>query len=159
MQCYLDVSPMIRALWEAPETFETDGYFVYHRPSRHWLRFDAQGNARIAARCNCAELPVSREQSDLLRAAIAVWQQTYWRPLLAREAAERRVAEINRAFAKHFRPRSRLRRVFDAVCSILGVDGRTPPKRIGLSPPRYVGLPVRPAPATRKQQQEELLSA
>jgi hypothetical protein len=101
MEYYLDAAPMIRSLSDNPSEFEMDHDGIRHRPSRHWLRFDVDGNAELMARCNCVELPISRQQSEELRVAVAAWQHTYWRPLMAREAAERRVAEINRAFAEH----------------------------------------------------------
>jgi hypothetical protein len=111
----LDAGPMIRALSKDPEVFEIRRNCLRHRPSRHWLIFDANGNARIIARCSCTELPVSREQSKQLREAFAVWEETYWRPLMARETAERRVAEINREFARHFGPKTRWQRAVDTV--------------------------------------------
>ena len=68
---------MIRALNEDPEAFEARGNRLHHRPSRHWLSFDAKGNTRIFARCSCAELPVSPEQSAELWTAVSNWKQTY----------------------------------------------------------------------------------
>jgi hypothetical protein len=159
MKYYLDAAPMIQALSENPSAFEVDGNFIRHRPSRHWLSFDWHGNALIAARCNCAELRVSRQQSDALRAAVAVWQETYWRPLIAREAAERRVAAINRAFAKHFRPRGKLRRAFDVVLTFFGLKDRSSLHAIDPSLPEDAELRARPAPAAHELEREELLSA
>jgi hypothetical protein len=120
MKYYLDASPMIRALSESPSEFEMEGNFVRHKPSRHVLKFDVHGNAQLVARCNCSQLPISQQQSDELRAAVAAWMDVYWRPLMARQAAERRVGEINRAFGEHFRPRGILRRTLDAVLSFIG---------------------------------------
>jgi hypothetical protein len=111
----LDAGPMIRALSKDPEVFEIRRNCLRHRPSRHWLILEANRNARIIARCSCTELPVSREQSKQLREAFAVWEETYWRPLIARETAERRVAEINREFARHFGPKTRWQRAVDTV--------------------------------------------
>lgn len=34
MMHYLDAAPMIRALSENPSTFEIDGNYIRHRPSR-----------------------------------------------------------------------------------------------------------------------------
>jgi len=149
---------MIRALSETPNEFEMEGDLVHHRPSRHILRFNVCGNAQLVARCNCAELPVSQKQSDELRAAVAVWQVTYWRPLLARGAAERRVAEINRAFAEHFRPRSRLRRAFGAVLSFLGTNNRHTFDHVDPALPEDSELQARSAPAAREAKKEEWLS-
>jgi hypothetical protein len=66
--------------------------YLLHVPSRHRVAFAAQGYARIHTRCACAELSVSREQSAEMKATIAWWEESYWRPLVARKAAERRVA-------------------------------------------------------------------
>jgi hypothetical protein len=158
MDLYLDAGPMIRALSETPSAFDTDGYVVCHRPSRHWLSFDEEGNARIAARCSCAELPVSREQSTQPWAAVAVWQEIYWRPLIARKAAERRIAEINRAFAQHFRPRSPLRRALDAILSFCGLKDRLTPAFPDPTMPKDAELRARPLPAAREDERDELLS-
>lgn len=117
---YLDAGPMIRALLDSPDDFERCHNCVRHRPSRHWLTFDRNGNARIFARCSCAELPISREQSIELRSALARWEEAYWRPLVVREAAARRVAEINREFARHFGPKTGWRRVVEALSALLG---------------------------------------
>jgi hypothetical protein len=158
MEYYLDAGPMIRALSGSPCEFEMDRYGIRHRPSRHWLRFDVNGNAELLARCNCVELPISERQSEELRAAVAVWQDTYWRPLMAREAAERRVAEINQAFAEHFRPRSKLRRAVDALLAFVGISRRPSLDRIDPSLPEAAELQPRPVPATPKQEHETLLS-
>lgn len=124
MTYYLDARPMIRALYEEPEEFEIRRNCLRHRPSKHWLIFDDEGNARILARCDCMVLPVSREQSEELHEAAVTWEASYWQPLLAHAAAERRVAEINREFAGHFGPRRRWRAVIDAVRSFLGLAPR-----------------------------------
>ncbi|HWB49079.1 MAG TPA: hypothetical protein VG651_08210 [Stellaceae bacterium] len=121
MTYYLNARPMIRALYEAPEEFEIRRNCLRHRPTKHWLVFDDDGNARILARCDCMVLRVSREQSEELHEAAVTWEVSYWQPLLAHAAAERRVAEINREFAGHFRPRRRWRAVIDAVRSLLGL--------------------------------------
>jgi hypothetical protein len=123
MTYYLDASPMIRALYEEPEEFEIRRNCLRHRPSKHWLIFDDDGNARILARCDCMVLPVSREQSEELHEAAITWEASYWQPLITLAATERRVAEINRKFAGHFRPR-RWRAVVDAVRSLLGLAPR-----------------------------------
>lgn len=120
---YLDVSPMLQAIREQPAAFEMEKQYLLHVPSGHRVAFDAEGYARIHTRCACAELSVSQEQSAEMKAAIAWWEESYWRPLIVRKAAERRVAEINRAFASHFRPRSKLRRWWDNIVrALLGRD-------------------------------------
>jgi len=123
---YLDASPVIHALWENPSEFELRHNCVRHRPSHHWLTFDRNGAARISARCNCAELPISDEQSAALKAAVTHWEEAYWRPLLARKAAARRIAEINREFARHFGPKTRWRRAVEAVLIWCGLHASVP---------------------------------
>jgi hypothetical protein len=151
---YLDASPMVRALSEDPEAFEIRRNYLRHRPSRHWLIFDANGNARIFARCSCAELPVSREQSKQLREAFAVWEETYWRPLVTREAAERRVAEINREFARHFGPKTRWQRAVDVVSQWFGVRALQPRFRIDPSLPEDAELHAGPLPVAGSSRNE-----
>src|SRR6185437_1727248 len=90
--------------------FEMQGSYLRHIPSHHLLNFDIWGNARVHARCDCAMLDVSREQSEEMKAAISAWKVVYWEPHLARIEAERRAAKINREFASHFRP-SRWQRI------------------------------------------------
>jgi len=107
MTNFLDLTPMIRAIRERPSEFDMRGGDLHHLPSRHLVRFDLQGDARIYARCECSQLAVRREQSLEMQEAFQIWTETYWKPLQARQAAERRVAEINRQFAAHFRPPGR----------------------------------------------------
>ena len=155
---YLDASPMIRALQQSPSEFELRHECVRHRPSRHWLAFDPNGTARIFARCNCAEFPISRDQSIELRMAVANWEETYWRPLMAREAAARRVAKINREFARHFGPRTRWRRAVDAVLAWFGISAREPRLHIDPSLPEDADLHACP-PNGPEPSQDELVSA
>jgi hypothetical protein len=156
MDYYLDAEPMIRALSEEPEAFEIRRNCLRHRPSRHWLIFDSDGNARIMARCSCTELPISREQSEELREAVGIWEATYWHPLLAREAAERRIAEINREFAEHLRPRGKLQRMFDAALAFVGIAAPDPVFDIDPSLPEDADLHTRPVP--RREPEREKLS-
>jgi hypothetical protein len=155
---YLDAGPMIRALSEDPEAFEIRRNCLRHRPSRHWLIFDANGNARIFARCSCAELPISREQSKQLREAFAVWEETYWRPLVAREAAQRRVAEINREFARHFGPKTWWQRAVDTGLAWFGIRASEPHFHIDPSLPEDAELRA-DAPSARGSSQHEPISA
>jgi hypothetical protein len=156
MTYYLDAGPMIRALSEDPGAFEIRRNCVRHRPSRHWLAFDIDGTARIFARCDCAILPVNREQSEQLQAAVAHWEESYWRPLLAQAAAERRVAEINRGFAKHFGPPSKARQLRDAIRAIFGIGPRQSRMHIDPSLPEDEELLVRPMPAMQEAEEEEI---
>jgi hypothetical protein len=150
---------MIRALRDDPEAFEIRHNCIRHRPSRHWLAFDDQGNARIFSRCSCAELPISRDQSEALMIAAAAWEDKYWRPMMAQEAAARRVAEISRQFARHFRRRSRLQRVLDACLSLIGVLTEEPADFSDPFPPAAAEWRARP-PAPRQQaEKSELFSA
>jgi hypothetical protein len=101
---YLDLTPMLQAMRTRPSEFEMQGTYLRHIPSHHLLNFDIWGNARVHARCDCAMLDVSRDQSEEMKAAISAWKVVYWEPHLARVEAERRAAKINREFASHFRP-------------------------------------------------------
>lgn len=160
MTHYLDARPMIRALYEEPSAFEMRRNCLRHRPSRHWLVFDSDGNARILARCDCMVLPVSREQSEQLHEAAAIWEQSYWQPLLAHAAAERRVAEINREFADHFRPRRRKwRAVLEALRSLFGLVSRQTPFGIDPSLSEYAELHAWRPDAESEAREKELLSA
>jgi hypothetical protein len=97
---YLDVSPMAVALRTMPEEFEVNHGWLHHIPSRHDFLFDRDGRVQIRAQCNCAMLAVKAEQEKELFGAYREWQTSYWQPL-----------QINREFASHFEPPSRLRRV------------------------------------------------
>ena len=101
---YLDLTPMLQAMRTRPHEFEMQGTYLRHIPSHHLLNFDIWGNARVHARCDCAMLDVSREQSEEMKAAIAAWKVVYWEPRLAQIQAEKRAAIINREFASHFQP-------------------------------------------------------
>jgi hypothetical protein len=107
---YLDLGPMLQAMRARPQEFEMQGSYLRHLPSHHLLNFDIWGSARVHARCDCAMLNVSREQSEEMKVAIAAWKVMYWEPRLAEIEAERRAERINKEFASHFRP-SRWRRV------------------------------------------------
>jgi hypothetical protein len=101
---YLDLTPMLQAMRARPSEFEMQGSYLRHMPSHHLLNFDIWGNARVHARCDCAMLDVSREQSEEIKAAIAAWKVVYWEPHLAQIEAEKRAAKINREFSAHFQP-------------------------------------------------------
>jgi hypothetical protein len=107
---YLDLSPMLQAMRLRPSEFEMQGVCLHHIPSHHLLNFDTTGLARVHARCDCALLDVSREQSEEMRVAMSAWKVVYWEPRLAEIEAERRAAVINREFASHFRPPNAWRR-------------------------------------------------
>jgi hypothetical protein len=121
MELYLDATPLIRALRENPDEFDMRNGQIVHRASCHALVFDLDGSARLFAGCSCAELPISQAQSEEILVAATVWETTYWRPLAALEAAKRHVAEINRAFAAHFRPRTPWRKAMDAIRRLVGL--------------------------------------
>ncbi|MGK9169544.1 hypothetical protein KXR53_24725 [Inquilinus limosus] len=89
---YLDVSPMIVALRASPAEFDISRGLLRHKPSGHRVVFDPLGgSARIEARCDCALLRVSHQQSRELTDAFHDWEESYWR-----------VVRINREFASHF---------------------------------------------------------
>jgi hypothetical protein len=100
---YLDLTPMLEAIRTRPSEFDMQDSYLRHIPSRHLLTFNIRGNAQVHARCDCAMLDVSREQSEEMKAAISAWKVVYWAPHLAQIAAEKRAAKINREFASHFR--------------------------------------------------------
>lgn len=109
---YLDLTPMLGAMRERPQDFDlTWGGSLRHMPSCHLVSFDWRGNAVVAARCSCAMLTVSRQQSQELKEAMAAWKVLYWEPRVAQIMADQRARKINEEFAAHFRP-SLLRRVW-----------------------------------------------
>ncbi len=95
---YLDVSPMISALQSCPGAFEFSRGELHHIPSHHRFSFDAQHRVRVDAHCGCAFLRVRTDQEHDLYQAFCDWRASFWRPI-----------EINREFASHFAPPSRLR--------------------------------------------------
>src|SRR5258708_38710724 len=101
---YLDLTPMLQAMRARPGEFEMQDFYLRHVPSQHLLTFNIWGKAQVHARCDCAMLEVSSEQSEELKEAISAWKVVYWAPHLAQIAAEKRAAKINREFASHFRP-------------------------------------------------------
>ena len=107
---YLDLTPMLQAMRARPDEFEMYGPFLRHIRSQHLLDFDRRGNARVHARCDCAMLQVSLDQSEEMMAAFSAWKIIYWEPHLAQIEAEKRAAKTNREFASHFRPPGAWRR-------------------------------------------------
>jgi transposase len=95
---YLDVGPMITALRSSPDAFEFRSGSPVHIPSRHHFQFDAQREVSVGAHCRCVLLQVSTEQGIALYQAFQEWRTNHWAPI-----------EINRDFASHFAPPSRLR--------------------------------------------------
>ncbi len=113
---YLDISPMLVALRERPAEFDLRGEKLRHIPSRHSFGFTAGGRAIVTrTRCDCAALTITERQSSALRVALDDWRVGYWEPMVARRAEEKRVARINRAFARHFQPG--LHRLFDRIAA------------------------------------------
>lgn len=147
---YLDLTPMLQAMRARPEEFEMQGSYLRHVPSHHLLNFDIWGNARVHARCDCAMLDVSHQQSEEIKAAIAAWRIVHWEPRLARIEAEKQAARINRDFAAHFAPPSLWRRLFGRrrPARIELVDRVPPPAVPGADP---AGEPAPTAPARRRQ--------
>jgi hypothetical protein len=95
---YLNVSPMISALQDYPETFAFQSGELYHLPSRHRFLFDSQQHVTVDANCGCSFLRVSAEQEGALYNAYQQWRTNYWRAI-----------EINREFEAHFAPPSLFR--------------------------------------------------
>lgn len=114
---YLDISPMLTALREAPEEFDLRGGKLRHVPSRHSFDFTFDGRAIVTrTRCDCAALTISDRQSAALKVAQSQWLVTYWEPLLVRQAEARRIAKVNREFARHFKPG--LHRLLDRIAAL-----------------------------------------
>jgi hypothetical protein len=108
---YLDVAPMIGALRERPDEFDMKHGWLRHVPSRHRYKFDTGGNVLFDTACSCATLSIREEQTRELHAAFRAWHQAYWQPL-----------EINRQFARHFRPPGFGRRLYRRL--LAGLRGR-----------------------------------
>jgi hypothetical protein len=107
----LDLAPAMNAMQNRPGDFVFQAPWLRHRPSGHSFLMLSGALTRIEARCSCAELRPNRAQLDEFAATYKVWMSTYWQPLQAEAAAERRAAEINRQFAAHFRPPSAVGRI------------------------------------------------
>lgn len=107
---YLDITPTIDALRSRPADFELRHGALVHRPSRHAFHFNDWG-AQVDAQCDCALLTISLEQSRDLKAAFEAWRSEYWR-----------VVEINREFARHFRPPGLAHRFYAALKTAFGLD-------------------------------------
>jgi len=97
---YLDVAPLMTSLRTTPEAFELSSEWLIHRPSQHCFYFKPDGGVQIRAECNCGSLAVRADQEHQLFESFRQWQSSYWRPL-----------QINREFASHFAPPSRVRRL------------------------------------------------
>ncbi|MBV8169990.1 MAG: hypothetical protein JO021_24610, partial [Alphaproteobacteria bacterium] len=81
---YLDISPMLTALREAPSEFDIRRGQLRHVPSRHTFGFTLEGRAVVTrTSCDCAALRVSEHQSAALKTALRDWTVTYWEPSLA----------------------------------------------------------------------------
>ena len=114
---YLDISPMLVALRDRPHDFDLRGETLRHIPSRHTFGFTLGGRAVVTrTRCDCAQLTITERQSAALRTALDAWRVSYWEPLQARKAEARRIARINREFARHFRPG--LHRLLDRIAAL-----------------------------------------
>src|SRR5258705_9590848 len=68
---YLDISPMLTALRDAPDEFDLRRGKLRHRPSRHTVDFTTDGRALITrTSCECAHLIISARHSAALKAAL-----------------------------------------------------------------------------------------
>src|SRR3954453_18094340 len=102
---YLDISPMLTALREAPSEFDLRRGQLRHVPSRHTFGFTLEGRAVVTrTSCDCAALRVSQHQSAALKAALDAAPVPYWDPLLVRKAENRGAARTTRISARHFQP-------------------------------------------------------
>jgi hypothetical protein len=107
----LDLTPMMSAMRDRPGDFVMEKPWLRHRPSGHSFLILEGTLVRIETRCSCAELRANPTQANAFARAFDGWVSDYWQPLQAERAAERRAAEINRQFAAHFRPPTRLERM------------------------------------------------
>ena len=128
---YLDVGPIIRRLRQNPSEFEMRGAGVHHRPSWPRLTLMRNRNDRIVALCHRIEFPISREQSAVLKAALGTWEEIYWRPLIARKTAERRItqicwriAQICHELTRLFKRKTPSRQAFSAKFAWFGIGSR-----------------------------------
>jgi hypothetical protein len=126
---YLDIGPMIRRLQQNPSEFELRYDRLCHRPSRHQLAVHRIGKGRVVARCNCVEFPIRREQGAALSVAIESWEECYWRPLVERKAAERRMTWINRELTRFF-VKAHWLLAIDAIFARLGISAWERQRRI-----------------------------
>jgi len=108
---YLDISPMLAAMREQPDTFSMSNGWLKHRPSHHRFKVQAGGHVIVDAECGCAGLSVRTEQGRELYEALQSWQAEYWVP-----------REINRHFARHFQPASLWRRWLNNFLSLWSRD-------------------------------------
>ena len=139
---YLDIGPMIRRLQQDPSEFEIRRNCIRHRPSRHRLIFERLASGRIAARCNCVEFPISREQGVALRVAIESWEERCSRSVSAADPVERLANCVNSALARCFGPGTRWRQALDAAWAwvVVTVAARSRPR----SKPRLRIVSARP---------------
>jgi hypothetical protein len=107
----LDLTPMMNAMRDRPGDFVWESPWLRHRSSGHSFLIFGGTLARIETPCSCGELRPNPSQLDEFARVLSAWTLTYWKPLQASRAAERRAAEINRQFTAHFRRPSRLMRI------------------------------------------------
>jgi hypothetical protein len=112
---YLDIGAMIRRLQQHPDEFEITPNCIRHRPSRHRLSFQRDGNGRIVARCNSSALPVSREQGMALRVAISNWEGFSRQPSIAARRPSARADCVKSATIRYFMVEIRWRQAIKAV--------------------------------------------
>jgi hypothetical protein len=127
---YLNVSPMISALREQPDAFCFESGELHHIPSRHRFLFDSRRHVTIDANCGCSLLHTSKDQEIALYDAYQEWRTNYWRAI-----------EINREFAAHFAPPTRLRAWLIALTGWLHRAALTPRHRISAQG-KYTAVPA-----------------
>jgi hypothetical protein len=111
---YLDIGPMIRRLRQNPTEFELRDKGIHHRPSSIRFILMGDGNDRIVARCNGIEFPISRDQSAILRAALAAWREVYCRPPIDPDTG-RLVTQVGRELARLFGPKAQWRQLISVM--------------------------------------------
>lgn len=77
---YLDISPILVALREQPDTFSLSEGWIIHLPSRHRFQVQAGGSVTLEAAYGDAGLSVHAQQGRQLHQAVASWRAEYWIP-------------------------------------------------------------------------------
>ena len=126
---YLDIGPMIRRLRQNPTEFELRHDCIHHRPSGHRLILIRDSKHHIVARCNGVEFPIIPEQSSILRAALANWEEVYWHPLIARKIAGRRITQISRELARLSEAKAQWRKIVRAIFAWFDISARQQQRR------------------------------
>jgi len=127
---YLDLGPMIRRLRQHPSEFYLRYDSVHHRMSGCRLTRIRNRTNRLVACCNGVEFPIVPDQSSILAAALANWEEVYWRPLVARKNSGRRLTSISSGLAVRCGPNTRWRQRIGAMCAWFSIRGWQQHRRV-----------------------------